>query len=52
MHFFTVDCDTFFNEEIVAVVVPVICVEVACSEAMLALNFSTLMKRLRRSALW
>ena len=34
MHSFTVNCDTFSNEEKVAAVVPVISVEVACSEAM------------------
>ena len=38
MHFFTVDCDTFFNVENVAVVVPVTCVVVSGSEAMLALS--------------
>ena len=56
MHSFTVNCDTFLNEEKVAVVVPVTNVELTCSEAMLALCFSTLvvncmMKRLGRSAL-
>ena len=56
MHSFTVNCDTFSNEEKVDVVVPVTSVEVTCSEAMLALCFSTLlvkslMKRLERSAL-
>ena len=56
MHSFTVNCDTSSNEEKVAVVVPVTSVEVTCSEAMLALSFSTLMvmclmKRLGRSAL-
>ena len=56
MHSFTVNCDTFSNEEIVAAVVPVTSVEVTCSEAMLALSFSTLlvkclMKILGRSAL-
>ena len=56
MHYFTVNCDTFSNEEKVAEVVPVACVEVKCSEAMLALSFSTLlvmclMKRLGMSAL-
>ena len=56
MHSFTVNCDTFSNEEKVAVVVPVTSVEVTCSEAMLALSFSTLfvkclMKILGRSAL-
>ena len=53
---FTVDCDTFLNDENVVAVVPVTSVEVACSEAMLALSFSTLlvkclMKILGRSAL-
>ena len=37
MHSFTVNCDTFSNEEKVAAVVPVTSVEVTCSEAMLAL---------------
>ena len=40
MHSFTVNCDTFPNEENVAAVVAVISVEVTCSEAMLALSFS------------
>ena len=43
MHSFTVNCDTFSNEVKVAVVVPVSSVEVTCSEAMLALGFSTLL---------
>ena len=56
MHSFTVNCDTFTNEEKVAVVVNVKSIEVTCSEAMLALSFSTmlvkcLMKRLGRSVL-
>ena len=56
MHSFTVNCDTFSNEEKVAAVVPVTSVEVTCSEAILALSFSTLlvkclMKILGRSAL-
>ena len=56
MHSFTVNCVTFSNEEKVAVVVPVTSVEVTCSEAMLALSFSTLLvkcliKRLGRAAL-
>ena len=59
MHSFTVNCDTFSNEEKVATVVPVTSVEVMCSEAMLDLSFSTLlvsfstllMKILGRSAL-
>ena len=37
MHSFTVNCDTFSNEEKVAAVVPETSVEVTCSEAMLAL---------------
>ena len=57
MHSFTVHCDTFSNEEKDAAVVPITSVEVTCSEAMLALGFSTLlvkclMKILGRSALW
>ena len=56
MHSFTVNCDTFSNEEKVAAVVPVTIVEVTCSEAMLALSLSTLlvtclMKILGRSVL-
>ena len=56
MHSFSVDCDTFSNEEKVAVVVSVTSVEVTCSDEMLAQSFSTLlvmclMKRLGRSAL-
>ena len=56
MHSFTLNCDTFSNEEKVAAVVSVTSVEVTCSEAMLALSFSTLlvkclMKILGRSAL-
>ena len=43
MHSFTFNCDTFSNEEKVAAVVSVTCVEVTCSEAMLALSFSTLL---------
>ena len=43
MHSFTVNCDTFPNEEKVAAVVPVTSVEVTCSEAMLVLCFSTLL---------
>ena len=55
MHFFTVNCETFSNEEKVAAVVPVTSFEGTCSEAMLALCFSTflvkcLMKILERSA--
>ena len=56
MHSFTVNYDTFSNEEKVAEVVPVTSVEATCSEAMLAPSFSTflvefLMKILGRSAL-
>ena len=56
MHSVTVNYDTFSNEKKVAVVVAVERVEVTCSEAMLALSFSTLlvkclMKRLGESAL-
>ena len=56
MHSFTVNCDTFSNEEKVVAVVPVTSVEVTCSEAMLALSFcpslvKCLMKILGRSAL-
>ena len=56
LHSFTVNCDTFSNEEKVAAVVPVTSVEVTCSEAMFALCFSALlvkclMKILGRSAL-
>ena len=41
-HSFT-NCVTFLNEEKVAVVFPVTCIEVACSNAMLALSISTLL---------
>ena len=56
LHSFTVNGNTFIDEEKVAVVVPVTSVEVTCSDAMLALRFSTLlvkclMKILGRSAL-
>ena len=56
MHSFTVNCDTFLNEEKFAVVVPATSVGVTCSDAMFALSFSSLlakclMKRLGRSAL-
>ena len=56
MHSFTVNCNTFLNEENVAAVDSVTSVEVTCSEEMLALSFSALlvnclMKRLRMSAL-
>ena len=55
MHSFIVNCDTFSNEEKVAAVVLVTSADVTCSEAMLALSFSSLlleclMKRLGRSA--
>ena len=43
MHSLTVNCDTFSTKEKVAAVVPVTSVEVTCSEAMLALSFSTLL---------
>ena len=43
MHSFTINCDTFLDEQNVAAVVPVTSVEVTCSEAMLALSFSTLL---------
>ena len=57
MHSFTVNCDTFSNEEKVAAVFPVTCVDITCSEAMKAVSFSTLMvmclmKILGKSALW
>ena len=56
MHSFSANCDSSSNEEKVAAVVPVTSVEVTCSEAMLALSFSTLlvkclMKILGRSVL-
>ena len=41
MHSFTVNCDTLSNEQKLAVVVPATSVEVTCSEAMLAIFFST-----------
>ena len=44
MHSFTVNCDTFSNEEKVAAVVPVTSVEVACSEA-IVLFLSIYMKQ-------
>ena len=43
MHSFTVNCDTFSNEEKVAAVFQVTSVGLICSEAMLALSFSTLL---------
>ena len=43
IHSFTVNCETFSNEEKVAIVVPVTSVEAAGSEALLALSFSTLL---------
>ena len=56
MHCFNLDCDTFTNDENVAVVVPATNIEVTCSEPMVALSFLTLLvkcllKRLGRSAL-
>ena len=56
MHSFTVDCDTFSNEEKVAAVVPATSVEVTCSEAYVSSMFlyfvgKVLMKILGRSAL-
>ena len=45
MHSFTINFDTFANEEKFAVVVPVTSVEVTCTEAMLALSFSTLLAK-------
>ena len=42
-NFFTVNCDTFSNEEKVAAVVPVTSVVVTCSVAMLALSFCALL---------
>ena len=38
MHYFTVDCDTFSNEEQVVVVVPATSVDIAGSKEMLSLN--------------
>ena len=49
MHSFTINCDTFSNEEKVAVVVPVTSVKVTCSDAMLALSFFSLVKCLMKS---
>ena len=43
MHSFTVNCDTFSNEEKVAAFVPATSVEVTCSEEMLALSFCSLL---------
>ena len=43
MHSFTVNCNTFSNEEKVAEVVQVTSVVITCSEAMLALTFATLL---------
>ena len=56
MHSFTINYDTFYDEEKVAAVVPVTGVEVTCSEAMLDISFCSLsvkclMKILGRSAL-
>ena len=57
MHSLTVNRETFSTEEKVAAVVPVTSFEATCSEAMLALSFSTLLVRcmmniLGGSALW
>ena len=57
MNSFTVNWDTFSNEERVAAVVPVTSVEVSFSEAILSQNLyallvKCLMKILGRSALW
>ena len=41
MHSFTVNCDTFSNEQNVVVVVPATSVEATYSETMLALSLST-----------
>ena len=43
MHYLTVNCDTFSNDEKVAVAVPVTSVEVTCSDTMPALSFCTLL---------
>ena len=43
MHSFTDNCDTFSNEEKVALIVAVTSVKVTCSEAMLDLRYSTLL---------
>ena len=43
MHSFTVNSDTYSNEEKVAAVVPVRSVDVTCYEAILALRLSTLL---------
>ena len=56
MHSLTINCYTLSNEEKVAVVVPVISVEVTCTETMLAPSFyalvaKCLLKRLGMSAL-
>ena len=45
MHSFAVYCDTFSNEEKVAAVVPVTSVDVTCTEAMIAIGFSTLLAK-------
>ena len=55
MHSFIINCRTFSNEDKVAAVFPVTSVEITCSEAMLALRFTTLLvmclkKRLGMSA--
>ena len=45
IHSFTVNCGTFSNDEKVAAVVPVTSVEGTCSEAMLALSYSSLLEK-------
>ena len=45
MYSFTVDCDSFTNEEKVAVVVPVTSVEATGSEAIIAQSFTTLLEK-------
>ena len=45
MRSFTVNCDTFLNEEKFSVVVLVTSVEVTGSEALLALSISTLLAK-------
>ena len=43
MHYLSVICNTYSNEEKVAEVVPVASFEVTCTEAMLAVCLSTFM---------
>ena len=43
MHYFTVNCDTFTNEDKVTTVVPITSVDLTCAEAMSAVRFSTLL---------